>query len=58
MKARSDLMIAIQEAVAGWKLTQTEAAIDSRAIGVFRDEDNKSDQFPLKRQSLRRSIQQ
>jgi predicted XRE-type DNA-binding protein len=26
MKARSELMIAIQETVAGWKLTQTEAA--------------------------------
>jgi predicted XRE-type DNA-binding protein len=31
MKARSGLMIAIQEAVAGWKLTQAEAA---KRLGV------------------------
>lgn len=31
MKARSGLIIAIQEAVAGWKLTQAEAA---RRLGV------------------------
>lgn len=31
MKARSGLMIAIQEAVAGWKLTQADAA---KRLGV------------------------
>lgn len=31
MKARSSLMIAIQEAVTGWNLTQTEAA---KRLGV------------------------
>jgi predicted XRE-type DNA-binding protein len=31
MKLRSDLMIAIQEAVAGWRLTQAEAA---KRLGV------------------------
>jgi predicted XRE-type DNA-binding protein len=49
MKARSGLMLAIQEAVAGWKLTQAEA---SKRLGVTQPRMNdllrgKIDKFSL-----------
>jgi predicted XRE-type DNA-binding protein len=49
MKARSGLMIAIQETVAGWKLTQAEAA---KRLGVTQPRMNdllrgKIDKFSL-----------